>query len=207
MIHHRLWGGGLQTQQRVGVAGAQIVGLGVRDRAAADRPLLKRILVHEAVHQMQWEQDVQQDPTMEARIDASSKPTGSAARWAGSGILFAAPKRSGRTSLEPTPWTRTLCIPSSEIGTTGWRPLAERATIDSIRIGSVTGLAWWQMNVHIKKLLEELGIFGIDAERPVEWKKLGRSGKRRALADPVPAPKLRHTVGMPGSAFARAVGA
>jgi hypothetical protein len=61
------------------------------------------------------------------------------------------------------------------------------------------------MNVHIEKLLEAFGTFGTDAERLVEWKKLGRSEKRRALADPVLAPRLRQTADMPGSAFGRAV--
>jgi hypothetical protein len=58
-------GGGLQTLQQFGVAGAKIIGLGVRDLAAANRPLMRKILVHEAVHQMQWEQNVQQDQTIE----------------------------------------------------------------------------------------------------------------------------------------------
>jgi hypothetical protein len=154
---------------------------------------------------MQWEQDVQQDQTMESKYRREFE-----AYWV-SGEM-----RQFRDPVRRAQAIRTHIVGANAADTNtvytelrdwyhGPASPAERATIDSIRIGNVAGLAWWQMNVHIKKLLEELGVMGTDAERLVEWRKLGRSEKRRALADPILAPKLRNTVVMPGSAFGRAV--
>jgi len=59
----------------------------------------------------------------------------------------------------------------------------------------------------MKRLLGELAAGGDDATRLREWRKLSRSEKRRTLADPALAHRLRNTVSVYGSAFSRAVGA
>lgn len=61
-------------------------------------------------------------------------------------------------------------------------------------------------HVHIR-WLETYGSNGDDDQRIVEWEELGFFEKRRALAIPDLARQLRATVGTPGSAYARAVGA
>jgi hypothetical protein len=205
VIEHRLWGGGLQTRGQVGAAGAQVLGLGVRDIAAHDRTLLKKILVHEAVHQMQWKQRVQQTPTMEARYRREFE-----AYWISGEMPQIRPPDRRAEAI------RTHIVGANAQDTNTVYPelrdwyhglsQGEQARISAIRIGTVGGLAWWQMNVHIKKLLEGLGTIGTDADRLAEWRKLSRSEKRQALSDPTLAPMLRHTVGTPGSAFARAIG-
>lgn len=203
VIEHRMWGGGLQTFGQVNTGGG-VVGIGVRDVAANDRTLLKKILVHEAVHQMQWKQRVQQTQTMEARYRREFE-----AYWV-----------SGEMPQIRPPDRRAEAISTHIVGVDAQDPntvypelrdwyhgLApgEQARIRAIRIGTVGGLAWWQMNVHIQELLGPLGTAGQDADRLAVWNKLSRSEKRQALSDPVLAAKLRRTVGTLGSAFARAV--
>ena len=206
-IDHRQWGGGLATRLQVGVAGAQILGLGIRDIAANDRPLLKRILVHEAVHQMQWEQGVQQDEEMETRYRREFE-----AYWVSGefGRVRGADRRAERIRTHivgANGQDANTVYPEIRDWYHGQATPAERATIDGIRIGNVGGLAWWQTNIHMKRLLGELAAGGDDATRLREWRKLSRSEKRRALADPALAHRLRNTVSVYGGAFSRAVGA
>ena len=202
LIEHRLWGGGLKTYGQV--TAGHVVGIGVRDIAANDRALLKKILVHEAVHQMQWEQRVQQTETMEARYRREFE-----AYWI-----------SGEMPQIRPPDRRAEAIRTHIVGTNAQDPKTvypelrdwyhglsqdEQLRISAIRIDTVSGLAWWQMNVHIKALLGTT--LENDAERLAEWNKLTRSEKRRALSDQRLAAKLRNASREYRSAFARAVGA
>jgi hypothetical protein len=171
---------------------------------ANDRDLLKKTLVHEAVHQMHWKQRVQQTQTMEAKYRREFE-----AYWI-----------SGEMHQIRPPDRRAEAIRTHIVGTNAqdtktvypelrdwYHRLSqdEQACISAIRIGTVSGLAWWQMNVHIKALLGTT--LKNDAERLAEWNKLTRSDKRRALSDQRLAAKLRDKVREHRSAFARAVGA
>ena len=201
-IEHRNWGGGFLNR-----AGAGAVTIGVRDVLGRDTAKLKRALVHEAVHQMQFERDVNQGDTMEAKYRKEFE-----AYWMSGefGDVRGERRRAERirTHIVGTSATDRNTV-YTEIRDWYHTPAnaAERAVIDAIRIGNVGGLAWWQLNVHIKRLLQQLdGNDVTDDQRLVEWNKLGYREKGRALADPVLGPRLK---GMPttvGSAFARAVG-
>ena len=193
------------------------MGLGIRDVLAqpARRPELKRVLVHEAVHLIQWQQAVQQAQTMVAKyrrefeaywVSGEFAQIGNANRRAEAirtHIAGANAADANTVYVDLRDWYWGVApVPATP---------AERRTIDDMRIGTVAGLAWWHTNVHIRKLLDPRngfgGVNGTDEERLEEWNKLGFFEKRRALADPALPPRLRATMSTPGSAFARAVGA
>lgn len=204
VIKHRNWAGGFESTRLTKV------GLGIRDLAAADAASLRKTLVHEAIHQMQWKYNAPAVPAaqaMEAKYRSEFE-----AYWLSGEMAHIRNADARATAIR----THIVGVNAQDTHTVyvdvrDWyhdpTNAAGRATIDGIRIANVGGLAWWEMNVHIKKLLEQLGgNESTDAERLVEWKKLERSEKRQVLADPVLVAKLRRTVSTPASSFSRAVG-
>ncbi|MGH8993537.1 MAG: hypothetical protein ACRDZ7_18665 [Acidimicrobiia bacterium] len=204
-IKHRNWGGGFATQNRIS-GGGIIDGIGIRDLAADSRPLLKRVLLHEGVHQIQWENTARHVSTPESDYRKEFEAYWVSGEFANirDATRRAAAIRTHIVGAGPTD-TNTVYIEIRDWYHTQATAL-EQAAIDAIRIGNVGGLAWWQMNIHIKRLLGELRTGGTDDERLAEWKKLDRSEKRRALADPALAAKIKRTVSITGSAWGRAVG-
>lgn len=129
----------MQTYGQVHTGGG-VVGIGIRDIVANDRDLLKKTLVHEAVHQMQWEQRVQQIQTMEAKYRREFK-----AYWISGEMHQIRPTdrraEAIRTHIVETNAQDTKTVYPELRDWYHGLSQGEQARISAIRIGTVSGLA------------------------------------------------------------------
>ena len=202
-IEHRNWGGGF-----LNAPGQGAVTIGIRD-VVADRggAELKQALIHEAVHQIQFEEHVSQGQDATARYRKEFE-----AYWV-SGYrsdIWGETRRAeairrhivGRDAAD----TDTVYPEIRDWYHAPARTAEEKAGIDAFRVGGAVGLTWWQKDVHLRRLLRQLNADRFsDDDRFAEWDKLDFLDKRRAVADQVLLGRLRTVAGGPDTPLGRAL--